>query len=177
MEYLEEIFPTGDEYNDLRGATIEQRARCRDIVGVLNDAILYHGQHLIHSHPYTLEWSGLKREDWSVATASHAKARKHQLLSRIEDWVYEEIIEKEAMSLAGEGADVTLADISFMAIVQYNQEYYDGLDFLEEHGVLRVWYERVEGAEWCVGREELERFGKGDLRGLGEEFVSEDGRG
>lgn len=142
---------------DVRGSNPEQRARSRDIVSLLADATLAYGLYLMNSDPSTLSWSGIAQSDWSAQTAAHARKRHSFLLSRLEEWVEEDVIGKRCLSLAGEGTSVTIADFVLMACVEYNEENY-GKDWVEDHGILRVWVERVKGEGWCVGKEELRRL-------------------
>jgi dephospho-CoA kinase len=97
----------------------------------------------------------------SPVTASHAEKKCEQLLSKLERWVVEDVIDGTRKSLSGEGGDVTLADMVVMAQVEYMREMY-GMDWVAEHGVLRVWCDRAKEEEWVIGREallEVERTG------------------
>jgi len=72
------------------------------------------------------------------------------------------VVGNKSESLSGDGANVTLADLCIMAQVEYMQEMY-GLDWVAEHGVLRVWYDRSKGQSWVVGRsalQDVERTGE-----------------
>ncbi|KAH7081434.1 hypothetical protein BKA63DRAFT_599777 [Paraphoma chrysanthemicola] len=160
MEYLEEVFThegavgEGVSSVDSRGTSLHQRARTRDILSLLSDAIIWSTVAMIHSNPATTFWSGLTRADMSPATAAHAQKKFDALLSKLERWVERDVVVRKTNSLSGEGADVTFADIALMAQVEYMHEMY-GLDWVAEHGVLRVWWERAKGEEWVVKREAL----------------------
>jgi glutathione S-transferase len=155
MEYFEEVFSVASGYPDLRGATIQQRARTRDVLSLLSDAITWSSVVLVHSDPKTMSWSGLAETEMSKNAATHARGRFHMLLSRLEDRIQGDVIASESKSLSGHGADVTLADLCLMAQVEYMGEMYD-LDWVDEHGVLRVWCDRTRGEDWVVGRSALQ---------------------
>lgn len=165
LEYFEELFGKEEGYTDLRGKTPEQRAKTRDVLSLLNDAVFWGGLQLMHSHEYTLTWSGMKREQQSASSATDAKMRKDYYLSRLEGWVQEDIINKEDLSLSGQGTGGSLADFVLMAMIDYNDEIY-GRDFVEEHGVLRVWWERARGAGWYVDKKGLKRLEESNLEEL-----------
>jgi glutathione S-transferase len=154
LEYFEEVFSKARGYEDLRGNTAEQRARTRDALSLLVEASIWGGVALVHSDANTTYWSGLSEGEMSASAAKHAERKFHSLLSRLEKWVEADVVGGESQSLSGLGGSVTLADLLVMAQVEYMQEMY-GLDWVGEHGVLRVWYERMKGEEWVVGKEDL----------------------
>ncbi|KAF2251343.1 hypothetical protein BU26DRAFT_281335 [Trematosphaeria pertusa] len=154
--WLEEVFDGADIY----GSTISQRAKTRDILSLLNDALAWSMAEMIHSDPRTLAWSGLaSASEQSPSAAAHAAKKFHFYLQRLENWVEGDVVGKGTSSLSGEGAGVTLADVVLMSQVCYIEEMY-GMDWVAEHGVLRVWVERAKGEAWWVGREALERCEK-----------------
>jgi glutathione S-transferase len=160
LEYFEEIF-AGDGFLDMRGLSMQQRAKTRDVLSLLADAAAWSSVALMHSNPSTTFWSGLRPDQMSPVTASHAERKCEELLSKLERWVVEDVIDGRRKSLSGEGGDVTLADMVVMAQVEYMREMY-GMDWVAEHGVLRVWCDRAKEEEWVIGREallEVERTG------------------
>jgi glutathione S-transferase len=150
LEYLQEIFP-GE--NDINGSTIQQRARSRDILSLLSEAMVWSGVDIFHSDPRTTAFSGLSIEGQSASAAAHGKMKFHKLLEKLEGWVRADVEGKGTMSLAG-GDGVTFADLALMAPVEYFSEVY-GREWIEGHGVLGQWYERMKKEEWVVGREKL----------------------
>jgi hypothetical protein len=90
----------------------------------------------------------------SLGLAADAQKRFHRLLSKLEEWVEKDIVKGGSQSLSGEGGGVTLADIVLMSSVSYAEDHY-GKDWVEEHGVLRIWCERAKGCEWYVRAERL----------------------
>lgn len=175
LEYLEELFSSREGYVDLRGKTIEQRIRTRDIISLLGDVILFHGQHIINTEPSSLSWSGLKREEWSSVSAARAVGRKHQLLSKLEDLVFTDIIREETPSISGKGAEATLADFSLMAMIQYHEDYYEGKDVIAEHGILRLWCERAMQQTWFINFARLKKLEDEGFEGLDGFVASKDG--
>ena len=162
MEYFEEVFSVDNGHLDVRGATIQQRARTRDILSLLSDAITWSNVALVHSDPNTMSWSGLTEDEMSESAAKHAHGKFHMLLSRLEARIQGDVVGNKSQSLSGDSAHVTLADICVMAQVEYMQEMY-GLDWVAEHGVLRVWYDRTKGQSWVVSRsalQDVERTGE-----------------
>lgn len=156
VEHFEELFGKEKGYVSIFGETPEQRAKTRDILSLLADATTWSTAALVHGNKSTLFWSGMKEEDMSMCASRDAKRRFDNLLSKLEDWVYDDVIRKETKSLTGEGADVTLADPVLMAAIMYSEDSY-GKDWVEDHGVLRVWCERAKKETWFVGRDELKR--------------------
>ncbi|KAF2867306.1 hypothetical protein BDV95DRAFT_610720 [Massariosphaeria phaeospora] len=153
MEYLDEVLGGGNAF----GETVEQRARTRDILSLLADAAAFQGVALIHSDKTTLSWSGIESEDaMSASAAIHATGRFHDLLCKLERWVEEDVIRKEMQSLSGEGAGATMADFVLMTAIMYFEDSY-GKDWVEEHGVLRLWCERAKGQAWFAGKELLQK--------------------
>jgi glutathione S-transferase len=175
LEYFEERFGARDGYTDLRGSTIEQRTRTRDIISLLGDVIILHAQNLIHSDPSSLSWSGLKREDWSAAAAADAARRKHDLLSKLEDWALTDIIKGETPSISGKGAEATLADFVLMAMIQYHEDYFGGKDAIAGHGVLRLWCERAKQQPWFIHFAGLKRLEDGGFDEMNEHVTCKDG--
>lgn len=158
--WLEDVFGKEKGYDDIRGNRLEQRAKTADIMSVFADAMSWSGTSLIHSDLSTLSWSGMSQDQMSASAAVDAKRRFHLYLSRLEGWVESDVIGKETKSVSGEGANVTLADIVVMTMVMYTEDAYKK-DWLEEHGVLRVWCERAKKEAWFVGIEELKRCEEG----------------
>ena len=152
IAFLEEVLPRGSQ--DIMGSTPLQRARTHDILSVLSEAILWTSDALMHSDPNTLFWSGLTESTMSASTAKDAKKRFDRLLSKLEGWVEDGVIRGGMQNLSGQGASVTLVDIVLMTSVCYAEDFY-GADWIEDHGVLRIWCERAKGAEWWVSAEAL----------------------
>jgi glutathione S-transferase len=169
LEYFEEAFSVASGYQDLRGATTQQRSRTRDTLSLLSDAITWSAVALVHSNPLTTSWSGLTTEKMSTSAAMHARSKFHALLSRLETRVQGDVIGSQSRSLSGAGASVTLADLCLMAQVEYMSEMY-GIDWVDQHGVLRVWCDRSQGEEWVVSKDALHEIeNSGDwARVLGE---------
>ncbi|KAF2794268.1 hypothetical protein K505DRAFT_324905 [Melanomma pulvis-pyrius CBS 109.77] len=165
MEYFEDLFASEGGYPDLRGNTLEQRARTRDVLSLLADATFWQGLSLMHGDASTLSWSGMTADQMSATAAQDARARHYRLLSKLEKWVGDGIVKKGWRSISGEGVEVSLADLVLMTAIQYAEESY-GQDWIEEHGALRVWCERAKGEAWFVEREELERCEKEGFEGL-----------
>lgn len=162
MEYLEEIFGPGDSYPDLRGASAEQRARTRDVLGVMSDALFYCTVYMTNALPATLSWSGLKEDEMHADTAAQALRKQGASLDRLEEWVKDDVVGKGTKSISGEGVSVTMADLVVLAQVEYLKATY-GLDWCEGREVLRTWWERTVKQDWYVGNEELGGFtGTGD---------------
>jgi glutathione S-transferase len=155
LEYFEEeVFSVANGYPDLRGSTIQQRARTRDVLSLLSGAIIWSSVELVHSDPKTISWSGLKQDEMSASAAVNARGKFDGLLSRLENWVQGDVISSGSKSLSGAGEGVTLADLCLMAQVEYMREMY-GMDWVGEHGVLRVWCDRTKGEVWVVSRDLL----------------------
>jgi glutathione S-transferase len=168
IAWLEEKFPDGggDWTGNIMGTTPLQRARTAEILSLIAEATVYSNIALIHSNPSTLSWSGLTAAEMSPSAAAAASRRFHALLAKFESWVEGDVLRGGSRSLSGEGAKVTVADVVLMCNVAYMEESY-GMDWVEEHGVLRVWVERVKGEEgegWFVGVGELR---EAEGRGLG----------
>ncbi|KAF2003989.1 hypothetical protein P154DRAFT_519583 [Amniculicola lignicola CBS 123094] len=161
MEYLEELFgnETEGELAELKGHTPEQRARTGDVISLVNDFIQCIGVHLVNSHPASLPWSGISREEWSTATADFAQKRIKRFLERLEDWVKDDIVTKGCKSLSGEGIEVSLGDIVLMAQVEYARDLY-GTEVLKDCEVLAKWWERANKEKWCVKMEDLQKMEK-----------------
>lgn len=161
LEYFEEVFPASEKYPSLLGSTIEQRARTRDIQSLLSETSHWNLISLMHSNNSIKFWAGVADDEKSPAAAANAQTRFHALLSRLETWVSADILEKQTKSLSGEGGDVTLADIMLMAQIEYGEMMF-GMDFVEEHGVLRIWYEKAKKEQWYVSTETLKSVEKGE---------------
>jgi glutathione S-transferase len=153
MEYLEEVFTEKDGYADLRGSTIQQRARTRDAMSLLGEAIVWSVVGMVHSNPATLSWSGLAKEGMSDSAAGHADGKMKMLLGKLEGWVDER---EGCVSLSGKGGDTTIVDVLVMAHVEYIKEVY-GVDWVRGHEALTAWCEKVRREEWVIGREDLKR--------------------
>lgn len=160
LDYFEEVFSTNEGYPNLLGSNIEQRARTRDIISLLSETSHWSLVFLIHSNSSTLSWSGLTAEQMSPSTAAHAQKKFHVLLSKLETWVDLDVRRNQMKSLSGEGGDMTLADIVLMAQIEYAEMMF-GIDFVEEHGVLRLWCERMKTECWYVSNEELKNVESG----------------
>jgi glutathione S-transferase len=154
MEYFEEVFGDEEGYGDLRGHTIKQRSRTRDVLSLLGDAIVWSNVALIHADPITISWSGLTATQMSADAAAHAQGKFRASLGKLEEWVSESGVE-EGGSLSGEGARVTLADVCVVVHVEYFREMY-GVEWLEGFEGLVGWCAGKKGEEWVVGREALE---------------------
>lgn len=157
VRYLEEVFRGKDAENgcgDIMGSTASQRARTHDIVSVVSEASVWSSVALMHSDTRTLSWSGLDASSMSASAAADARKRSHRLLSKVETWVEADVVEKKTESLSGEGGAVTLADVVLMSNIAYMEDSY-GKDFVEEHGVLRLWYDRAREYGWVVGLDRL----------------------
>lgn len=164
MQYLDDLFPASSDHAELKGSTPLQRARATDLLSALNDAVSWGIVSLAHSNPSTSSWSGLKEEDMSSAAAAHAQRKVEGLMGKMDGWVRENmaIAEGKGKSVAGQGEDVTFADVALMAQVEYMKEVY-GVDFFAGYGGLERWWEGMKGEEWVIGRRELlecERTGK-----------------
>jgi glutathione S-transferase len=153
IEYLEERFSVEQGYKSTLGDTVLQRARCRDILSLLSDAMVWSGVHLMHSNVSTMSWSGLEEEDMSASAAAHADKKFRALMGNLEGWVEGDVIGKGSVSLAG-GDNVTMADIALMANVQYFGETY-GMDWIAGLDILRCWYNRVQDEDLVVKKESL----------------------
>jgi glutathione S-transferase len=161
LEYFEEVFKVETEYEDMRGKTLQQRVKTRDILSLLADAAGWSGVSLIHSNPATTHWSGLGREAMSEGAAAHAKMKFCAQMDKLERWVGE-----SKGSLSGVGTGVTLADVCLMAQVEYMQEVY-GMNWLEGFVWLRAWCNRKSQEEWVVKKEGLEGVEKsGEWNGV-----------
>lgn len=151
IEYFEDLFPVADGYKDLRGTTVRDKARTRDILSLLGDAIVWSGVALVHLNVSTTSWSGLREEHMSETAANHATGKLEGLLGKLESWFEESKEEK----LMGEKESVTLADVCLVAQVEYMREMY-GINWLEGLEGLEGWYGKMKGEKWVVGRKELE---------------------
>ncbi|OAL51608.1 hypothetical protein IQ07DRAFT_386004 [Pyrenochaeta sp. DS3sAY3a] len=166
MEYLEEVFGVADAYPDLRGASIQQRAKARDIVSLLTDALFWGTLHMTNALPVTLAWSGLQAHEMHADTAAHALRKHGAVLDRLEEWARGDVLGKGSMSIAGDGTGTTVADVVLLAQVEYLKAMY-GVDWCEGREVLGVWWERTMGQEWVIGNEELGGVeGTGDWEGI-----------
>lgn len=150
LEYLQEIFPDGP---DIRGETVHQRARSRDILSLLSEAIVWYGVEVFHSDPNTASWSGLKVEDQSPAAAAHGRMKVGALLGKLEGWVRDDVKGKGGVSLVG-GEQATLADLALMAPVDYFAEKF-GTEWIKGYGVLGMWYGWMKEQDWVVGGKSL----------------------
>jgi glutathione S-transferase len=155
MDYVEELFNVEQGYKGMMGDTVLQRARCRDILSLLSDAMVWSGVHLMHSNTSTTSWSGLERSDMSVSAAAHADEKFGSLMGKLEGWVEGDVVGKRSKSLCG-GQVATMADIVLMAGVQYFREMY-GVDWIAGFVVLKCWYDRNQDEDWVVKREKLLR--------------------
>jgi glutathione S-transferase len=152
--YFEDVFSGAMGYKDLWGTTVQQRARTRDAVSLLNDVVCWGAVDMVHSNAATLSWSGMKGEEgMSASAAEHARAKVDGLLAKLDGWVKES--GEEYRSLSGRGADVTVLDVVVMSL-EYLREMY-GEEGLGGHAVLKAWWERLRGAEWVVTREDLKK--------------------
>ena len=146
LEYFEDLFPSSQGFQDLRGQTLEQKAHTRDILSLLNDAIHWSLIVLVHSHPVSTSWSGISANEMSFTTAKHAERKLHFYLTRLEQWL-EEDGEKAMM-------DSTLASLVIVAQVEYHQMMYEA-DWVNGHAVLRRWVEGMKEQKWFVESDEL----------------------
>ncbi|KAF2622816.1 hypothetical protein BU25DRAFT_201174 [Macroventuria anomochaeta] len=153
LEYFEELFPVSDGWEDLRGETAEPRARTRDVLSLLNDAMHWGFISLIHSDPRTTFWSGLSEWEMSPSTAAHAHKKQRFYLERLDRWL--EVDGGQEMEVA------TLAGLVLLANVEYPEMMY-GTDWVGGHDVLRAWVEAMKGEEWYVGNEELKGVERGE---------------
>jgi glutathione S-transferase len=153
IEYFEEVFGVEKGYRELRGETVQQRARTRDGVSLLNDVMVWSTVGMVHSNRATVSWSGLSEEGMSGSAAHHADGKVDALLKRLEGWIEED--GKGCRSLSGEGGDVTVLDVVVMSM-EYIREVY-GEDGLGGNEVLKGWWEKLRVAEWVVGKEELKK--------------------
>ncbi|KAF2183477.1 hypothetical protein K469DRAFT_689942 [Zopfia rhizophila CBS 207.26] len=165
LEYFEELFSAKEGYQEMIGRTPEQRARTRDIVNLVNDAVTWSNVVTRHTDPKSLSWSGMTQEQWSESAATDAKKQVHKLFSKLETWVGEDVIRKGCKSLSGEGMDVSLADMSLMAAIMYAEDMHKW-DLVEEHGVLRVWCESAKKESWVMPLEEIYKLEREGLEGL-----------
>ncbi|KAF2014572.1 hypothetical protein BU24DRAFT_423483 [Aaosphaeria arxii CBS 175.79] len=165
LEYFEELFGPEKGFVNLRGTTMEQRARSRDILSVLADATVWGVVYQIHTEESTLMWSGLRREQWSADVAMHAKKFKSGLLDKLERWVGEGMAQKGRKSLRAEDAGVTLADISLLTIVEYIEKTY-GQDWVDGHVQLKAWCDIMKKAEWFIDEHGLKGLEDNDFAGL-----------
>jgi glutathione S-transferase len=159
LEYLDEVLCQG-ERRSLLGGKAEDRARQRDAMSVLSDAMMWSQVALVHSEPKSTSWSGLKAEDMSPAAAAHASEKMRALLDKLERWIRED--GKEGKGLLGE---VGMVDVVLMAHVEYLRDGY-GVEWVQGHEGLVAWWERVRSEEWVVGKEvlgEVERTGEWGL--------------
>ena len=161
LEYFEDIFPTSEGYPDMRGDTIEQRARTRDVVSLLADVLTWTMVKIMNTFPAASSWSGLAAEHMSTNAAEHADEKLHSLLSRVEKWVKEDVVTRSSESLSGEGGSVTLADIVLMAQNEYALMAFK-TNLLDEHDVLRVWWDRNKRADWFITSEDLMKVEQGE---------------
>jgi glutathione S-transferase len=153
IEYFEEVFSVGKGYRDLRGETVQQRARTSDGLSLLNDVMVWSTVGMVHSNRATLSWSGLDEEGMSGSAALHADGKVDILLKRLEGWIKEN--GEGCRSLSGKGGNVTILDVVVMSM-EYIREVY-GEDGLGGNEVLKGWWERLRVAEWVVGKEELKK--------------------
>jgi glutathione S-transferase len=151
IAYFEDVFSGGMGCKDLWGGTVQQHARTRDGLSLLNDVTCWSAVDMVHSNAATLSWSGLNEEGMSMSAAEHARGKVDMLLGRLDGWVKES--GQKCGSLSGRGGEVTILDVAVMSL-EYLQEMY-GEDGLGGHVVLKGWGERLRGAEWVVSREEL----------------------
>ncbi|ORY17292.1 hypothetical protein BCR34DRAFT_597083 [Clohesyomyces aquaticus] len=159
LEYFEDLFPSSQGYEELVGKTAEQRARTRDIMSLLTEAIVWTNVLTRHIDPSSMSWSGMKSlcEQAPSAAMDANRVLHDKMLSKLEKWVKEDVVDRKCQSLSGEGIHVTLADIGVMAMVQYvedkvGRDWFDG-----RHEVLREWVERAKKADWFLGKEEIAR--------------------
>lgn len=153
LEYFESLFLPLSGFPNLLDANLEQRAQTGDILSLLNDAMHWSLISLINSDPQTMFWSGLKEEDMSKSTAEHAEGKWQFYLERLEQWVQDDsgaVVKRE-----------TLAGLVLLAQVEYHQMMY-GADWIEGHGVLREWVERMKKKEWYVASQVLKGVEKGE---------------
>jgi glutathione S-transferase len=153
IAYFEDVFSGGMGCKDLWGGTVQQRARTRDGLSLLNDVTCWSAVDMVHSNAATLSWSGLNEEGMSMSAAEHARGKVDMLLGRLDGWVKES--GQKCGSLSGRGGEVTILDVAVMSL-GYLQEMY-GEDGLGGHVVLKGWWERLRGAEWVLSREELQK--------------------
>ncbi len=160
LEYFEDLFPSSKGHPDLTGNTMEQRARTRDILNLLAETNIWYVVWLINTVPATAAWSGISAEQMSATTGEHAGKKVHALLSRLEMWVEQDVVVDGVKSLTGKGLGVTLADVVLMAHVEYALMMYE-IDAVAEHGVLRIWCERVKKEKWLIKSEDLKKVDQG----------------
>jgi glutathione S-transferase len=159
ISYLDEVF-SGTIMPDIVGSTMAQRAKTRDIISKFNDAVVWGFSALIHTNPEMHHVSGLALEEMSATTAADAAKRSKSYLATVEDWIKEDVVDKGAKSLSGEGQVVTLADVFVMAHVSYLEDSH-GQDYIEGLEVFKTWYKRAMEQEWFVGYEALKKCEEG----------------
>ncbi|KAF2726982.1 hypothetical protein EJ04DRAFT_517543 [Polyplosphaeria fusca] len=166
-EYFEELFAGQGRGGDMVGEGVVQRARTRDIVALINDAIVFSGFHAYNTSEQTLAFSGMKKEEMSEGNARFAVMRGSRMMGKIESLVKEDL-EKGCRSLSGEGQGGTLADFAVMAVVDYMESQYGTsiLDTFGGCGVLKRWCEEARGQSWFVGTEECAKLEKEGFEGL-----------
>lgn len=148
LEYLEDIYGPGPGTADMRGATPEERARVRDCMSVLNEAVEFFGAYC-HKASKLFE----TMEEPSVEAAKVLLERTQQMLTLLES-----IAAKEGPWLAGKGGGPTIVDCVAMAFMQFAWYVYK-FDVTEGHPRLKTLYDvfsKKESAEM----EEVPQFVK-----------------
>ncbi|KAF2464218.1 uncharacterized protein BDR25DRAFT_307249 [Lindgomyces ingoldianus] len=170
MEYFEEKFPARDGYVELLGNTPEQRARTRDILLLLNDAITWANVAARHADPRSTAWSGMTPEEQAPLAAKDAnRVLQTKFLAKLEKWVQGDVGVKKCSSLSGEGIEVSVADVAVLAGVKY-VEVRMGRNWVEGYKALGDWVERAKKSEWFVEEEEILKI-EADEDGLNRLFV------
>jgi glutathione S-transferase len=164
LEYFEDLLPAREGWKDLLGASPEQRARTRDVCDLVNEALMWLNVATRHSDPNAYRWSGLPAEAMAFTAAEDAGRQVSKLFAKLESWVKEDV-GRGCMSLSGEGLEVSIADCSLLATVEYISDV-SGYDCIGGFEVLKVWRERITKEDWYRDYEALLRLEREGLEGM-----------
>jgi glutathione S-transferase len=160
LEYLEDLFPDLQGYNNLLGDDIIQKAKVRDIVQLTNELLTWCNVQVRHSTDFSLLWSGMTKEQQSVAAAEDAKFQIARVLKQLEAW----IDDNGDVSLV-RAALPTTTDVTVAAAKVSMEEIY-GIRLFEGFNKLEAWWGRYEASPWFVTKSEMEDVENGNIVSL-----------
>ncbi|GME48588.1 uncharacterized protein LTHEOB_10119 [Neofusicoccum parvum] len=164
LEYLEAKFPAAAGYRDLQGSTPEQQARSRDIILFAHELMQWTNVQMRHASEERMHWFGIQREHISAGASADAHFQVRRLLTRVENLVRDDVLKRQALSLAG-GNDVTVGDCIFAAFVASGRDLM-GVDWIDGMEALTQWYDRAQANKWLPSQETIAELEKGNTDAL-----------
>lgn len=142
IEYLEDLYGPEAGYRSMRGQTAAEKARVRDCMNVLSEAVDCFAFYC-HQASQLFQLNG---EEQSRGAAVAAIARAHAQLDRLEELADSLAKGPWLVNLASASGGPTTVDCVLMALLQFAHGVY-GYDLTERHARLRAIWEAFADRE------------------------------